>query len=45
MFARNQKVSAALGLVSKHDAFVQSTRDDLARIPELEKQAKTVRGL
>ena len=43
VYARNERVSAALGLVANHEAFVASTKADLAKIPDLEKQAKTLR--
>lgn len=36
-------MSAALGLVATHEDFVASTKADLAKIPHLEKQAKTLR--
>jgi hypothetical protein len=43
VYARNERVSAALGLVTNWETFVLETKDDLAKIPELEKQAKLLR--
>lgn len=43
VYARNERVSAALGLVTNWEKFVLETKDDLSKIPDLEKQAKLLR--
>lgn len=43
VYSRNQRVTAALGLVATWEQFKADTADELARVPRLEKQAKTLR--
>lgn len=43
VYARNQRVSAALGLVATWEQFQADTKDQLDRIPGLEKQARVLR--
>jgi len=43
VYSRNHRVTAALGLVNTWEDFKAETADELARIPQLEKQAKTLR--
>jgi hypothetical protein len=43
VYSRNHRVTAALGLVSTWEDFKAETAEELARIPQLEKQAKTLR--
>jgi hypothetical protein len=43
VYARNERVSAALGLVSNYEDLKAALHDEIARIPGLEKQAKQLR--
>jgi len=43
VYARNERVTAALGLVTNWEKFQADTKDELLRIPDLEKQTKILR--